>query len=284
MGGPGIYLARNHLHFGFSNQKQVGRVKNMQAPTFRRAIGFALAFAAVFMSVSPALAINVQPVIIDLLSSGRRASGVVTLQNTFPDAVPIEVTIHPVRVVDGELQEMQNEEVEDVLAFPAQAIVAPGGSQAFRIQWVGDPRPAASAHYYVTISQLPVALQSDQNTIQVLHRFRVLVNVNSPEGNAELKIIKANVVTAENGKARPVVTIANSGNASDYVGNHRLTLVQQDAAGHEVFRETYLPEQIQQAMGLGMIPSGQTRILPMGIDLPTDSKNVSIEIATEFGD
>lgn len=255
----------------------------MQAWLMRRAGVVALALGAMLVAVTPLVAINVQPVILDLLSSGRRASGIVTLQNTFSETVPIEVVARPVRVVDGQLQEMETEEAENILVFPAQATVAPGASQAFRIQWVGDPQPDQSEHYYVTVAQLPVALATDQNAIQVLHRFRVLVNVAAPDAEAVLQVAKVDLQQAENGRPRPVLTVTNSGNGYGYVAHHRMTIVQHDANGQEIFRQTYQPEQIQQAMGLGMIPSGQTRILPISVDLPSSEGKVSIELATQAG-
>lgn len=255
----------------------------MQAFWMRRAVLAALAIGALFVVAGPLLAINVQPVIIDLLSSGRRTSSIVTLQNTFSETVPIEMTARPIRIVDGQLVEIEDEEAENILVFPAQATIQPGASQAFRVQWVGDPRPTASEHYYVTAAQLPVALAPDQNAIQVLHRFRVLVNVAAPDARADLTVTKVEVRQAEGGQPRPVLTATNTGDAHGYVANHRMTIVQRDGNGQEIFRQTFQPEQIQQAMGLGVVPSGQTRILPIGVDLPSADGAVSIELASPTG-
>lgn len=255
----------------------------MHASFTRRTMLVTLALGALFLVAAPLLAINVQPVIIDMLSSGRRASSVVTLQNTFSETVPIEVIARPVRVIDGQLQEIEDEEAENILVFPAQATVAPGASQAFRIQWVGDPRPTSSEHYYVTVAQLPVALAPDQNAIQVLHRFRVLVNVAAPDARPALNVARTEVQGLEGGRPRPVVTVTNSGDGYGYVGHHRMTIVQRDANGQEIFRQTYQPEQIQQAMGMGVVPAGQTRILPIGVELPSAEGTVSIELASQSG-
>ncbi|TAJ43443.1 MAG: hypothetical protein EPO54_07770, partial [Brevundimonas sp.] len=110
----------------------------MMPAAARRLVGVLLTAAALLASGIPATALNVQPVIIDLLSSGRRTSTVLTLQNTFSTTVPVELTARRLDVVDGELRET-DVEAEDLLVFPAQATVEPGQSQAFRIQWVGDP-------------------------------------------------------------------------------------------------------------------------------------------------
>lgn len=248
-------------------------------PRALRRLGCAFAAgAALWIFGLPSLALTVQPVIIDLLSTGRRASTVISLQNTFAETVPVEVTVHPVRIVDGELREFEDEEAEDLIVFPGQATLQGGQVQAFRVQWIGDPAPQSSAHYYVTVSQLPVAMPENQNAIQVLHRFKVLVSVGAPDAQASLKIASVAVRQGENGKNQPVLTVANDGDTYAYVGRHRMTVIQRAPGGEEVFRESFEPEQIQQRMGLGIVPSGQTRVLPINLDLPRSDGTVSVEL------
>jgi P pilus assembly chaperone PapD len=247
-------------------------------PQFARRMGIAVTACLALLVVSPVLALNVQPVIIDLLSTGRSASAVISLQNTFAETVPVEVIARPVRIVDGELREIENEEAENILVFPAQATVKGGQTQAFRVQWVGDPAPTASEHYYVTVAQLPVALAENQNAIQVLHRFRVLVSVGAPNARPALKIVKAEIRPDEAGKPRPVISVANEGATYGYVGRGRMTIVQRSPAGEEIYRESFDPDQIQQRMGLGIVPSGATRVLPIGQVLPSDQGSLSVEI------
>lgn len=237
-----------------------------------------IAGAALAASIAPGLAMNVQPVIIDLQSTGRRASAVISLHNTFAETVPVEVTAHPVRVVDGELREAEEEEAENLLVFPSQATVNGGETQAFRVQWVGDPLPTQSEHFYVTVSQLPVTLPDNQNAIQVLHQFKILVSASASSSRPELKVTKVEIRTDESGKPKPVLTVANEGAGYGYVGNNRMTVVQRAESGAEVFRETFEPDQIQQRMGLGLVPSGQTRVLPINLELPEASGALSIEL------
>lgn len=234
-----------------------------------------------FAFAAPLLALNVEPVIVDLLSTGRRSSAIVSLQNTFSEAVPVEVAVHPVRVVDGELREIVDEEAPDLLVFPGQAIVSGGQIQAFRVQWVGDPAPAQSQHFYVTVSQLPVQMPEGQNVIQVLHRFKVLVSVGAPDASADLRVTAAEVRQNEDGTAAPVITVVNDGGTYGYVGNGRMTIVQRGADGQEVFRQTFTADEIQQRMGMGLIPSGQTRVLPINLTLPQAGGTLTVELASD---
>lgn len=229
--------------------------------------------------IVPAVAINVQPVIVDLQSAGRRASAIISLQNTFPETVPVELTAHPIRIVNGELQEIEDEEAEDLLIFPAQATIPGGQTQAFRVQWVGEPDLKESKHFYVTAAQLPVALSENQNAIQVLHRFKILVSVGAASATSELHVAEARIDLDANGKPRPVLTIRNDGTTYAYVGQRRMTIVQRGAGGEEVFRKTFEPDEISQRMGMGLVPSGQSRILPVNVELPQAAGTLSIELA-----
>ena len=68
-------------------------------------------------------------------------------------------------------------------ALGVQAMIQPGQTQTFRVQYVGDPDLARSKHYYVTVAQLPVQMPQGQSAIQILYNFQVLVSV-SPSGCA----------------------------------------------------------------------------------------------------
>lgn len=250
-------------------------------PRFTRK--WAALFVAVLLLlalVAPVVAINVQPVIVDLQSTGRRASAIISLQNTFPETVPVELTAHPIRIVNGELQEFEDEEAEDLLVFPAQATIAGGQTQAFRVQWIGDPDLKESKHFYVTAAQLPVALSPDQNAIQVLHRFKILVSVGAASATSELRIAEARIDNDANGKPRPVVTVRNDGATYGYVSQRRMTIVQRSAGGEEIFRQTFEPDEIGQRMGMGLIPSGQSRNLPISVELPQATGTLTIELTS----
>lgn len=248
----------------------------------RSAKAVCLAGVALLASGIPAAALNVQPVVLDLLSSGRRSSAVVTLQNTFTTTVPVELVARPVELVDGEFRET-DEESEDLMVFPATATVEPGQSQAFRVQWVGDPAPAASRHYYVSVAQLPVQLPENENAVQVLYNFKVLVSVGANGAKSALRVASAAIETDKDGRAFPVIHANNSGDTYGYVGRGRLTVTQRDAAGAVIFRESFEPDEIQRRMGLGLIPSGATRRLPINLDLPSAEGTVVVDIAPVEG-
>jgi fimbrial chaperone protein len=243
---------------------------------------FCLAGAALLASGIPATALNVQPVVLDLLSSGRRSSAVVTLQNTFTTPVPVELVARRVELVEGEFREAE-EESEDLMVFPATATVEAGQSQAFRVQWVGDPAITSSKHYYVSVAQLPVQLPENQNAVQVLYNFKVLVSVGANGARSALSVASTAIETDSEGRFFPVIHVNNSGDTYGYVGKGRLTVTQRNASGAVIFRESFEPDEIQRRMGLGLIPSGVTRRLPINLHLPSADGAIEVDIAPVEG-
>lgn len=93
--------------------------------------------AALCLLGTAAEAMTVQPVIVDLATAGGRMSAVVTVENTFATPLPVELKVVEADFNNGLVT--TNRETEDLLIFPPQALIQPGRTQSFRVQWVGDP-------------------------------------------------------------------------------------------------------------------------------------------------
>src|SRR3546814_19329617 len=82
-----------------------------------------------------------------------------------------------------------------LIALPTQAIIPPGATQAFRIQYIGDPEVDHSRHSYAEVAQLPVEIPGGQSTIQILYNFQAMVNVASiTAGAPDLSVERAELV------------------------------------------------------------------------------------------
>ena len=137
-------------------------------------------FCAAIAPVQVAQAMTVQPVVIDMQTAGRQMSSVITVENTFATPLPVELSVQELELTpDGVKQ--TGVDPGDLMIFPPQALIEPGQTQTFRLQYVGDPALAKSKHYYITVAQLPVKLPEGQSAIQILYNFQVLVSV-APAG------------------------------------------------------------------------------------------------------
>ncbi|WP_231568240.1 fimbrial biogenesis chaperone [Novosphingobium malaysiense] len=226
------------------------------------------ALCAVVAPIPVATAMTVQPVVIDLQTSGKGMSQVLTVENTFTSDLPVELTIQELEMTaDGVKQ--TGEDPGDLLVFPPQALIPPGQTQSFRVQYVGNPDLEKSHHYYITVAQLPVKLPEGQSAIQILYNFQVLVSVGPSGVKPDFAIDSAQIGSNAAGKPVPVLQIRNDAATYGYLSNGHLRIVEKDAAGKQIFSKSLSAAEIQQTMGFGLIGSGQERKITVPVELPT---------------
>lgn len=165
----------------------------------------------------PAGAFEVSPMRVELSPSGSGASEVVTVRNTLAEPLAIEVYATDRVVAEDGAQTFPPND-QDFLLFPPQAYIQPGESQAFRIQYIGDPAPAISRSYVVNVSQVPVT-QVEGAGVQVVYRFGVAVYVNPKGSVAALSVDQAEAV-----KDGVTVKIRNQGDRVAFLSNDRIVL------------------------------------------------------------
>jgi len=224
--------------------------------------------AASAVALTPALATTVQPIVIDLSTAGSGMSRTITVENTNADRLPVEIRIDSLAFGDdGVTVEGPS---SDLSVFPAQAVIEPGRTQTFRVQWAGGAIERSKS-YYVTVAQAPVALPRGESAIQVLYNFQVLVSVAPPQARANLQVDSASVGRGADGNPAPVVVVRNDSAAHAYLSQGTLSLVARNAQGTVTFERTLTPADIQQSIGYGLVGPGQRRSLVLPISLPAGS-------------
>jgi fimbrial chaperone protein len=239
-----------------------------------------LCILALLFGSTGAVAMTVQPVVLNLTVGGRSMSQVVTVTNSFTYPLAVELRAEEL-VLDASGVRSTGKETGDLLIFPPQAMIQPGQTQSFRVQFVGDPQLARSKHYYVTVAQLPVQLQQGQSAVQVLYNFQVLVSVSPAGAKPSIRVDRAEIQRTENGRPVPVVTVTNNAAAHGYLSNGRIRILQKDASGKEVFRRTLSAPEVQQAIGFGLVGAGQTRRVTLPVELPSEAGSVEAEFTAE---
>jgi P pilus assembly chaperone PapD len=237
--------------------------------------------AALFATAAPAAyAITVQPVVIDLQPTGRSMSQVITVENTFTNPLTVEMRTEQL-AFDENGAHGTGKDPGDLLIFPPQAIIQPGDTQTFRVQWVGDPDLKQSKHYYVTVAQLPVQLPAGQSAIQILYNFQVLVSVKPSGGKPDIKIVGSEIGHDAKGHPVPVLMVEDDSNTHGYLSQGKLHIVERDASGKEVFQRTLLGPEIQQTIGFGLIAPGQKRRVLVPVTLPSDGGKVEAQFTPD---
>jgi len=231
--------------------------------------------SAAILSAPLALATTVQPILLDLNTSGRNMTGVITVQNTSAAALPIEIRVDQLKF--GPRGAEVDHPSDDLLVFPVQAVIQPNQSQAFRVQWVGEPSLTESRSYYVTVAQAPVALPQGQSAVQVVYNFQTLVNVSPTNGGAaQLRVLSSTIGHDPAGKPVAVATIANDARVHGYIAKGRIQVIQKDSSGRVVVDKSLTSGQLEQAIGFGLVGPGQQRTVTLPVPLASDQGNVEV--------
>ena len=134
----------------------------------------------------PALATSVSPIQLEMISAGPASRQQVRISNSSQAPLALEVTVQRMELDENGHQTFAKAESE-FLIFPPQAMVAPGATQAFRVEWVGEPELSDSQSYLLSLSQIPVRNAKGQSTVQVVMSMGVLINVAPPRAHRKFE-------------------------------------------------------------------------------------------------
>ena len=235
---------------------------------FRTAIAV---FLAGLILAIPAKAMTVQPIVLDLSTSGGKASSHISVVNDGIKPLPVEIVV--LRAELDERGEMTTKPAsEDFLVVPQQVLIPPGATQSFRIQWVGDPQINTSQSYVLSVNQVPVKMPAGKTGVQVVFNFATIVNIAPSAGKSEITLLKAGIGKDEKGKARPELTVKNPGNIHAKLTDATIKL----SGG--AWSQTLAPDQLRQLVGIGLIQPGKTRRFLIPVDVPDGVSQVTASI------
>lgn len=252
----------------------------MKRYLLRAAAALTLATGMALTSTAPVRAQSVQPVILDLQPGGNQATQTITVNNTRSTPIPVELRVEAL-VFDAEGTRGTGEDPGDLVVFPAQATIQPGRSQAFRVQYAGNANLDRSRHYYVTVAQLPVDLPGSPDGIQVLYNIQVAVSVQPPGGQPDLAVTDGKIGRNTDGEPVPVITIGNRSTTHGYLSRGRVTIIQRDASGRELIRQTLTGSDIQQGAGYGLIGGNTARSFMLPLKLPSEAGTIEAHFEPE---
>ena len=225
----------------------------------------------ILANVSVAEAMSVTPVVVDMTTSGANNRAQINVLNDGAKALPVEIIISRIEVDEsGEI--VSQPAGEEFLIFPPQALVQTGATQAFRVQWVGDPQIKTSQSYVFSVNQVPVKMPAGQSGVQVVFNFATVVNVAPPSGKSAINLIGTGIGKDDKGTIRPALTVKNSGNAHAKLTDATIKL----SSGS--WSETLTPEQLRQLMGVGLVQPGKTRKFLLPVDLPNGVNQITASV------
>jgi fimbrial chaperone protein len=236
----------------------------------RRLKATTIIFAAVFLSWD-AKAMSVEPLVIDVTTSGMAATQSFKVANDGTVTMPVEVNVFHLEI--GPKGELHYEPAEDdFLIYPPQANIPKGGAQIFRVQWIGDPEIKSSRNYRFAVSQVPVQLPQDTSGIQINLSFGVIVSVSPPQAKAAVVVTGATLANGADGKRMATLKVKNPGNKHAYLRNAMISL-----SGNG-WSAKLTPFEVEQKVGLGIVQPGKERRFLIPVEVPAGVSDITASI------
>jgi fimbrial chaperone protein len=238
-----------------------------------------IATAAVALALSAPLAasaMGVSPVQLEMQSAGGVSRGTLTVDNNSAAPLPIEITIRRMTQDENGVRKYHADGQNEFLILPPQAMIAPGGAQVFRIQWVGEPQLVQSKSFMLFANQVPVKLPASASGVQMISSMGAMINVAPPQSMADLRVVATGIeADKKSGKRHPTLTVENPTKTHALLPKAAIKL----QAGN--WQESYAPQALAGQVGIGLVPPGQRRkfvlpaVLPQGV--------TSVQASLEYG-
>lgn len=231
-----------------------------------------IAIACIF-GATPASALTVSPVHVELSSTGSRNRAQITVINNSNLPLPIEAVL-----MEASFDELGRATTtkagEDFLIMPPQALIPPNSTQNFRIQWLGNPVIDKSRSYMLYFSQVPVRDPSRKAIVQIVMSIGVLINVAPPQGSPTLVVESSAIETDRRGQRHPSITVRNPTNVHAQL---RQTTIKLEQGG---WSAALHPSTIEQTIGIGLVQPGRRRRFVLPIALPAGQGPLRVRVET----
>ncbi|KXF81113.1 fimbria/pilus periplasmic chaperone [Enterovibrio coralii] len=125
-------------------------------------------------------ALTISPTVLEL-STDLKSSAQIRLENTSLSPTPIEVAVRKLVFDENGNFNVENADDSDLMVFPPAAVLAPGGVQIFRLQWVGQPQLPQSESVFIRFTQ-PAIEELDESAgsaLAVEIHYNALVHLSS---------------------------------------------------------------------------------------------------------
>lgn len=218
-------------------------------------------------------AMTVTPTQIEMTSTGRTSRGAITVVNNGTDALAVELVVKKATLDEAGVPK-GSPAGDEFLIMPPQAMIPPGATQNFRIQWLGEPLLEKSETFLIYVNQIPVKLPKRIRGVQVVFGMGVMVNVAPPRGEPELKILSSGVVTDAHGRRHPTLTVLNPTNV------HALFPRSTVRISSGSWSETLSSGELAQTIGIGLVQPGHQRRFVLPVTLPPGV--MSVQSSLEF--
>lgn len=236
---------------------------------------FTSAFLFLIISVA-ANATTVSPLNIEMTSAGPHAHSQITVHNPSSEPVAIEPIVNEIF-----LNELGNPTshpgAADFLILPMQAVIPPGGTQTFRVQWAAGAALPESRSYLVTMQELPVTKITAPAGMHVLMSFAVAINVAPYKGRPTLNLIDSGVTTDKSGARKPYLLVENPSQVHALLRDASITLAADN------WSTTIPAGSLITQMGTGLVQPRKQRTFLLPVNVPEGITSLHADVDYQPG-
>ncbi|MDQ8758002.1 molecular chaperone [Sphingosinicella sp. LHD-64] len=229
----------------------------------------AIAALIVIAASTAAYAMRVSPMVVEMETRGSNAVARIEVQNLNPGNLAYETRITRMQFDEnGNVTETPAD--EEFLVFPPQGVLPTNGRQVIRLQWVGPAEIPASQAYYVSVNQLPVALEpgAPENLgaqVQIVYHMKALVIVAPPGATPNVETASARAIDYQpppppDGSATPPagpgveIRLRNTGRRHALMSVYGWRIEGMGLDGQPL-RLDVSPDELNRAIGTGYVPA-----------------------------
>lgn len=217
----------------------------------------------------PAHALTVTPITLEMSASGKNTRAVITITNSSNETTAVEPTFDRVTLSENGTAMREEGGADNFLILPLQAMLQPGATQTFRVQWVAAPDIPQSESYFITFNQLPVEGLTKKAGLAILTAFSVAVNVSPSAVRPSIQLVN----TSMDASGKPAITVQNP-TAAHALMKDALITVHADGNDYEVPMSGF-----QQYYGNGLLQPWRKRRFVLPVDLPSGIRSLSASLA-----
>ncbi len=227
--------------------------------------------ALLISTIAAADAMTVSPMQVEMTTVGSHSNARVSVINNSDQPLPVEAVVQRM-TLDETGKPKTAKAGEEFLVMPPQAMIPPGGTQNFRIQWLGDPTMDRSESFLLYLNQIPVKMSQGKSGVQVVMSMGVLINVAPANVTPELKVVSTGITTDKAGKRFPSITVENPSNTHALLPQATVHL----ASGN--WSSTLTPNMLGDRIGIGLVQPGKRRKFTLPVELPATVAKVEATV------
>jgi fimbrial chaperone protein len=228
-------------------------------------------FIVLATAIQTCSAMTVTPMQIEMSSTGRQSRGVITVVNDSELPLPVEIVIKKANLDQHGIPQLSNAS-DNFLVMPPQALIAPGATQNFRVQWLGEPLLEKSESFFFYVNQIPVKLSGRRHDVQLVFSVGVMVNVAPPSGAPALAVVGTSVATDRSGRRYPAITVENPSNVHALFPQSTIQLSSGD------WSDSISSGELAQFIGIGLVQPGHRRRFVLPVLLPPGASSVQCKL------